>query len=72
MVLLSPYTLEKKFSRNLIRRWEGQMGEFREFNYADEQFSDKLFAHFDPHFLPILTLFSQREKIIKFRQNPRN
>jgi len=42
------------------------MGEFREFNYADEQFSDKLFAHFDPHFLPILTLFSQRKKKSNF------
>jgi len=41
---------------------------FAEFNFADEQFSDKNFAHFDSvahfdhHFSPILTVFSQREK----------
>jgi len=45
----------------------------REEIFADEQFSDKSFTHFDPlihffsHFSHILTLFSQREKIIKFR-----
>jgi len=43
---------------------------FKEFNFADEQFSDKNLVHFDPlthfdfHFLHILTLFlfSEREK----------
>jgi len=32
----------------------------------DEQFSDKIFAHFD--LSPILTLFSQKKKKIKFRE----
>jgi len=33
---------------------------FVQFNFADEQFSDKNFDHFDP-------LFSEKEKKIKFR-----
>jgi len=43
---------------------------FAEFNFADVQFTDKNFAHFDPlasflvHFDP---LFSEKEKKSKFR-----
>jgi len=43
------------------------MGEFHELNFADGQLSDKIFAHFDPHFSPILIPISQRKKKIKFR-----
>jgi len=38
------------------------MGEFHELNFADGQLSDKIFAHFDPHFSPILIPISQRKK----------
>jgi len=45
---------------------------FAEFNFADVQFTDKNFAHFDPlasflvHFDP---LFSEKEKKIKISRN---
>jgi len=58
----------------MIRRNTLREEIFAEFNFANEQFSDKSFAHFDPltyfntHFSHILTLFSQREKKIKFRR----
>jgi len=41
---------------------------FAEFNFADEPFSDKNFAHFDPprpHFDP---LFSEKEKKSNFAE----
>jgi len=55
-----------------MSKWANFAEFFAEFNFADEQFSDRNFSHFDPHFAPILTLishlFSQRKKKkIKFR-----